>query len=415
MDMTVTASQALRADLSAAIERTNKRARSSAFWMAMPLVAFLTVFFVLPIGDILWRSVYNPTLSEVLPHTTNALVSWNGRGNPPIRAYNALPQDLINAQSKDILGKAVTRLNIEMPGFRSMLIKAARSADQLSAPYAPAFGALDSRWGSRETWVKFKNAAEVYTLGFYLAALDLERNVDGQIIQKPQEDSIYVTLFLRTFVIAGLVTVLCLFIGYPLAFMMANTTPFWRNSMMVLVLLPFWTSVIVRTTAWIVLLQREGVVNDLAVASPFFAETERMDLIHNMTGTLIAMTHILLPFMILPIYSVMIAIPPHYVRAARSLGASAPGAFWQVYLPLSMPGVGAGVLLVFILAAGFYITPALVGGDSGQMIGNFISFHMNETLNWGLAAALSGLLLAGVLIMYFIFIRTIGLDRMRVA
>lgn len=415
MSIAMTDNPANLAEMKTALQRVQRGERRSAFWLTMPLVLFLLIFFVWPIADMLWRSVYNPTLATVLPRTTQAVLSWNGRDKPPTGAYSALPQDLLNARDNGTLGRAATRLNVEMSGFRSMVIKAAARADEMTAPYAPAFGAIDPRWGARETWIVYKNAAEVYTIGFYLAALDMTRNVDRQIVMKPQEDRIYVTLFLRTLAIAGVVTLFCLVLGYPVAYVMAQAGGGLRAFLLVLVLLPFWTSIVVRTAAWIVLLQREGVLNDILVATPFFDETQRLSMIHNMTGTLVAMTHILLPFMILPIYSVMLSIPPHYVRAGRSLGAGPWTAFWDIYLPMTIPGVAAGMLLVFILSIGFYITPALVGGDSGQMIGNFINFHMKETLNWGLAAALSGILLGAVLFLYFLFAQTIGINRLRFA
>ena len=169
---------------------------------------------------------------------------------------------------------------------------------------------------------------------------------------------------------------------------------------MVLVLLPFWTSLLVRTTAWIVLLQKQGVINDMLVWAGIVSDENRLALIYNPTGTLIAMTHVLLPFMILPIYAVMKSVPPIYMRAAMSLGASPLVAFFRVYLPQTMPGVGAGVILVFILAIGYYITPALVGGDSGTLISNLIAYHIQRSLNWGLASALSMLLLSASSALY---------------
>jgi putative spermidine/putrescine transport system permease protein len=391
------------------------RASSAAFWLTAPLTLFLAVFFVLPIANMLWRSVHNPVLSEVLPRTSAALMSWNGKDKPPTGAYSALPQDLLNARENGTLGRAATRLNVEMPGFKAMLTVAARQADILTAPYAPAFGAIDRRWGSRETWVAFKNAAEVYTIGFYLSALDMTRDVDRNVVMKAPDDQIYITLFLRTLMVAGVVTLACLVLGYPAAYLLASASGGWRAFLLVLVLLPFWTSIVVRTAAWIVLLQGQGVVNDFIVALPFTSEADRLAMVHNMTGTLVAMIHILLPFMILPIYSSMLSVPPHYVQAARSLGAGPIRAFWDVYLPMTMAGTGAGVMLVFILAIGFYVTPALVGGDSGQLIGNFIDFHMKKSLNWGLAAALSGILLGAVLTLYFLFIQTAGFNRLRIA
>jgi putative spermidine/putrescine transport system permease protein len=136
-------------------------------------------------------------------------------------------------------------------------------------------------------------------------------------------------------------------------------------------------------------------------------------MIYNMQGTVIAMTHILLPFMVLPLYSVMKTISPSYVRAARSLGATPARAFWKIYFPQSVPGIGAGSILVFILAIGYYITPALVGGESGQLISNFIAFHMQKSLNWGLAAALGGILLGGVLALYWLYNKLVGIDNMK--
>ena len=182
---------------------------------------------------------------------------------------------------------------------------------------------------------------------------------------------------------------------------------------MILVLLPFWTSLLVRTSAWIVLLQQQGVINDMLVWLGLVANEARLQMIFNQTGTMIAMTHILLPFMILPLYSVMKTIPPYYVRAAKSLGATNWTAFWRVYFPQSTPGIGAGAILVFILSIGYYITPELVGGTSGVFISNRIAFHITNSLNWGLAAALATLLLALVMILYWLYDRLVGIDNVK--
>ncbi|MFZ0487850.1 MAG: ABC transporter permease, partial [Arenicellales bacterium] len=185
------------------------------------------------------------------------------------------------------------------------------------------------------------------------------------------------------------------------------------NLLMIMVLLPFWTSLLVRTTSWIVMLQREGVVNDILVALGLLDPEHRIQMIYNLNGTIVAMTHILLPFMVLPLYSVMKTIPPSYMRAARSLGANPFRAFWKVYVPQTIPGVGAGSILVFILAIGYYITPALVGGRTGQLISNYIAYHMQESLNWGLAAAIGSILLAAVLALYWLYNRLVGVDNMK--
>ena len=202
-------------------------------------------------------------------------------------------------------------------------------------------------------------------------------------------------------------------IGYPVAYLIAHSPPRLSRMLLVLVLVPFWTSLLVRTTSWIVLLQQQGVVNDLLVWLGLVADGQRLTMIHNMTGTLVAMTHVLLPFMILPLYSVMRGIPAVQMQAALSLGASWPRAFYRVYLPQSLPGVGAGCLLVFILAIGYYITPALVGGQSGQLISNFIAYHIQTSLNWGLAAALGCVLFVAVLLLFLLYDRVLGLERMK--
>ena len=163
------------------------------------------------------------------------------------------------------------------------------------------------------------------------------------------------------------------------------------------------------------LLQNQGVVNDLLVASGLIGEDGRLALVYNMAGTIVAMTQVLLPFMILPLYAAMRSISPVYLRAASSLGATFLQGFARVYWPQSLPGVAAGCLLVFILSIGYYITPALVGGRTGQLISNMIAYHMQESLNWGLAAALGAILLLAVLALYLVYNRLVGIERMRLA
>ncbi|MEM9248732.1 MAG: ABC transporter permease, partial [Pseudomonadota bacterium] len=202
----------------------------------------------------------------------------------------------------------------------------------------------------------------------------------------------------------------CVLLGYPIAYLLATLPARQANLLLILVLLPFWTSLLVRTSAWKVLLQQQGVINDILVWVGLVADDARLTMINNQFGTIVAMTHILLPFMILPLYSVMKTIPPSYVRAAKSLGATPSVAFWRVYFPQSVPGIGAGCILVFILAIGYYITPELVGGTTGTFISNRIAFHISSSLNWGLAAALGTILLAVVLILYWVYDRIVGID-----
>jgi putative spermidine/putrescine transport system permease protein len=202
-------------------------------------------------------------------------------------------------------------------------------------------------------------------------------------------------------------------LAYPISYLLATLPLRYSNLLMIFVLLPFWTSLLVRTTAWIVMLQSQGVLNDLFVFFGLVSDDNRLQLIYNLTGTIIAMTHILLPFMVLPIYSVMKTISPSYMRAALSLGANPTVAFIRVYVPQTQSGIGAGSILVFILSIGYYITPALVGGTDGTLISNQIAYHMQSSLNWGLAAALGALLLFSVLVLYLIYNKIVGVDNMR--
>jgi putative spermidine/putrescine transport system permease protein len=258
-----------------------------------------------------------------------------------------------------------------------------------------------------------RRASQAYTLYFYAAALDFTFDAGGELVRVEPERRIYVMLYLRTFFLSALIAGLCLLLGFPAAHLLATLPLRYSNLLMIFVLLPFWTSLLVRTTSWISLLQSQGILNDLLVAVGMVNDDGRVQMMYNQYGTVIAMTHILLPFMILPLYSVMKTISPSYMRAARSLGATPVTAFIKVYFPQTVPGIGAGTLLVFILAIGYYITPALVGGSSGELISNQIAFHMQKSLNWSLAAALGALLLFGVLGLFWLYDRLIGIDNMR--
>jgi len=207
------------------------------------------------------------------------------------------------------------------------------------------------------------------------------------------------------------VTLVCLVMGYPVAYLLANLDGTLKYVLLILVLLPFWTSLLVRTAAWIVVLQTEGLANTFFLWSGLTSEPIRM--IYNRFGTVIVMSQVLLPFMILPLYAVMGNVSPWHMRAAQSLGASFSTAFRRVYLPQTIPGVAAGTLLVFMLSIGYYITPALVGGAGDQMLSYFIAFYANETVNWGLAAALGTFLMVIVLSMFLVYNWVFGLDNMK--
>jgi ABC-type spermidine/putrescine transport system permease subunit I len=205
-------------------------------------------------------------------------------------------------------------------------------------------------------------------------------------------------VFWNTFEIALLVTGFCLLLGYPLGFLIATTTPTWATLGFIFVLLPLWTSVLVRTYAWMVLLGRNGIFNRWLLDAGIISDP--LPLLHNFTGVLIGMVHVLLPYMVLPIYGAVRRLDPAIAAAAQGLGASNWRIFWRIYVPLTLNGIFAGSVLVFVLSLGFFITPALLGGGRVMMIAVLIEQQVRETLNWPFAAALSFVLLAFTFAVY---------------
>lgn len=400
--------------LRVALRRAERRKRLTAFGLVAPLLIFILITFAMPILDMVLRSVHDPVVSEIFPRTGAALQSWDGAAMPDEPTLQVFVEEMAKAYDDRTVGKVATRMNYEIPGTHSLFMKTGRRADRLKdGDLGAALIEIDKDWESPEIWATLERLSSPYTLSFYLAALDLQYNTQGEIVAQPEERQIYKMLFWRTLWVSLLITGICLLLAYPISYLLATLPTKTSNLLMIMVLLPFWTSLLVRTTSWIVLLQTEGVLNDLMVWTGLIGDDQRLQMIYNMTGTVVAMVHILLPFMVLPLFSVMKTISPSYMRAAESLGATPARAFWRIYFPLTIPGIGAGSLLVFILAIGYYITPALVGGRTGQLISNFIAFHMQKSLNWGLAAALAGLLLLGVLALYWLYNRLVGIDNMK--
>ena len=393
-------------------QRLRKAERRGHFWayvLIAPLFLFVALSFIVPLGTVLLNSVYDPIIPDNLPRTVRALDVWNGPRDqvPPEPVFAALAQDLKAAVQEQKAGAIANRLNIEESGLRTIFMRAARRvAAQEEGPWTPFFEAADPAWVQPLIWGNIRNlAAPTHSL-FFLSALDARRLADDSVASQPEDQRIHITIYLRTLGVALTVTLACLALGFPLAYLLAHLRDKTANLLLILVLLPFWTSLLVRTTAWMVVLQKEGVINSLLQTLGLIAEP--LPLVFNRFGVVTAMTHILLPFMILPMYSVMRQIPASYVRAARSLGASPSTAFLRVYLPQCVPGIGAGALLVFILALGYYITPALLGGSTDQMISYFVADNMGRSLNWGLASALAAILLAAVLALYAIYDRIAG-------
>lgn len=402
-----------------AAKRRLARLHSIGRWKALALIAplflFLLAVFLVPIAILLTRAVDNREVSAVLPKTAAALAGWQGDDAPTAAAAEALVADL-RASPREAVAEVAKRLNYYQSGLRSLLLKTARdvnAADAASTSAIDKLKEIDERWADPATWSVIQRALPQQTDFYLLAAVDLKRDAQGSIRQASDDNAIYRDVIVRTFAISGSVMLICLLLGYPLAYWIATAPPATARKLMLLVLLPFWTSLLVRTTAWVVVLQSGGVVNSLLGWLGLVDPAHPVELIHNRVGVLIAMTHILLPFMVLPIFSVMKSIPPNYMRAAASLGAPPWSAFLRVYLPLSLPGVSAGGLLVFILALGYYITPALVGGAQDQMLSYFIAYFASQVTNWGMAAALSATLLVLVLILYAVYHRIVGIDKLR--
>ena len=498
--------------LKASLNRALRRSKMRAMLLIAPLLLFITITFVVPIGQMLFRSVENQIVSEVLPRTTQELASWDAETGvaPGAPVFSALLKDMMVAVEKKQHTRLGSRLNYEMTGISSMFRKLGRKVDDLGEGYtdqfvaldpawedpafwadlveadagaalprtqeayqsfaatilsedgdiareeqpwhtvylslyedlstapsadlsalpaqlttvqgavggfeaedlAAAFEDIDDDWVTVDTWQTIQTYSPAFTNGYFLNSVDRQKTPEGSQ-WRPEDQQIYLTLFVRTLLMSLTITASCILFGYPVAWLLANLPMRQANLLMILVLLPFWTSLLVRTSAWKVLLQQQGVINEIVVWLGLVADDNRLALINNATGTIIAMTHILLPFMILPLYSVMKTIPPAYLRAAKSLGATNWTAFWRVYFPQSVPGIGAGSILVFILSIGYYITPEIVGGTKGVFISNRIAYHISSSLNWGLAAALGAILLAVVLLLYWAYDRIVGIDNVK--
>ena len=400
------------AQLRRALRRSERREQWRAALLVLPLFAFLLASFIVPIGSMLARAVFDSEVGHILPRVSGELRRWDGRDLPPDSAFAAMVADLRAAREAGTLASAATRLNYDIAGFRTLLITSGRRvADAPVDAPRQALLDIDPKWGERDTWAAIRRAGGPATDFYLLAALDLRRDADNAIAPAPAAESVFRNVLARTLWISTVVTLACLLLGYPVALFIARQPPQRAALFLFLVLLPFWTSLLVRTVAWVVLLQREGILNNLLMSLGLVHEPLRM--IFNRFAVYVAMVHVLLPFMVLPLFAVMKSISPSYERAAASLGAPPFTTFRRVFLPQTMPGIGAGCLMVFIQALGYYITPALVGGADDQMISYFIAFYASRTVNWGMAAALSIMLLAATLALYAVYNRMIGLEKLR--
>lgn len=393
------------AGLAKQLQRAERRRRLGALSLTLPLLGFLIAVFLIPLASLMVRAVENPEVADTLSRTGSALAGWDKQSLPPVQAYAALVEDLEQIPESAQAGALARRLNSEVSGARSLIMSTYRAlplepglnAEQTKARLL----AMDERWGSLEYWQAIAKNAHRWTPDYLLAAVDLHRNAQGKIEAVDPESAAYRDILLRTFEMSALVTLLAILVGYPLSYWLSTLSERKANMLMILVLVPFWTSVLVRIAAWIVLLQNNGLLNRLMQTVGLTEQP--IELLFNRTGVIIAMLHILLPFMILPLYSVMKSVPSNYLRAAISLGSHPLAAFFKVYVPQTYPGVAAGGLLVFITAIGYYVTPALLGGASDQMISYYVARYTNVEVNWGMAAALGGVLLVTTLGLYAVY------------
>lgn len=391
------------------LARAERRRKWRAFSLTLPLLIFLLLTFLVPIGALLTRAVENPEVANALPRTVAALDGWNREGVPPAPAFAALATDLAALPDRADAGALARRLNSEAPGARSLVMGTYRALPLADAATPEAVKArlleTDARWGEPVFWQAIAKNGSRWTPDYLLASVDLRRDAAGAVERMPADQRAFGRILVRTFEISAVVTLFALLLGYPLAYWLSTLPARQANLLMILVLVPFWTSILVRVAAWIVLLQSEGLINRSLTG--LGAIDQPLALLFNRLGVVIAMVHILLPFMILPLYSVMKSVPPTYLRAAVSLGSPPLAAFFRVYVPQTYPGIGAGALLVFILAIGYYVTPALLGGPDDQMLSYYVAHYTNVDINWGMACALGALLLGATLVLYAVYRRVV--------
>jgi len=321
MTPTSTLAPSLPLNLASQLQRAERRKKVFAISLTLPLLLFLLATFIIPIGALLTRAVENPEVASTLGRTAQALNSWDRTSAPPDAAYSALIEDLSAIKEQSDAGALARRLNSDISGARSLIMTTFRALpfEKNLTPLQTRerLLALDARWGELGYWQAIAKNGARWTPDYLLASLDLQRDVQGNISKVDADSAAFGKILVRTFQISAIVTLCCLILGYPLAYWLSTLSARQANMLMILVLVPFWTSILVRVAAWIVLLQTNGLVNRSLMG--LGVTDEPIPLLFNRLGVIIAMVHILLPFMILPLYSVMKSVPATYLRAAVSL------------------------------------------------------------------------------------------------
>lgn len=379
----------------------------SSYALVAPLFAFVSIGFVVPLMFMLYLAVDNGPAAKLLPNSSTELARWTGTELPEETVFRALAQDLREAKARGQINLLAKYANYEGDGLRDLIRTTATAVEKGGESDIRAlFFAVSKDWELIATWRRIDRLGRPYTFRNLLAAVDLRIGETGAIERTPKNTTNHLGILGRTIGLSAIVTALCVVLALPVAFLLATATDRTRKFLLLFVLLPFWTPILVRTTGWIVLLQTEGVVNSLLIQARLI--TQPVPLMFNRTGVLVAMSHVLLPYMILPLFNAMASVPGEIIRASASLGGSPLRTALSIYAPLISPGLRTGCLLVFILAMGFYITPALVGGPADQMASYIIAYHTNASLNWGLASALSVVLLLVLGALLAILLKLLG-------
>ncbi len=399
-------------DLRRRLRRIDRLREAKALALTLPALLFLIVALIAPLVFFMSRAADNADLTDHLPRTSQAMAGWDGQGLPPADIQQSLVDELTGLAGTPGLAVLARRLNYQEPGYRSLIQKTANGLRAGGAgTAAERLAAIDTRWAEPPIWQTLRQESGRWTSFFMLAAVDLKKDAAGAIASAPPERAIYQRVFARTFIASLSVTLICLVLGYATAYALLRLrTGFGRIALLV-ILISLWTSLLVRTLAWIIILQKNGVLNSALMSAGILDEP--VQFIRTWFAVILAMVHLLLPLMILPILAVMRGIPSSYMRAAQSLGAAPFRAFWSAYLPLTYPGIGAGVVLVATTSLGFFITPELLGGPEHQMISYFVAFFTNMSVNWGLASALGVWLFVITIAMFAGVARGFGIARIK--
>jgi len=377
-----------------------RRIQIVSFLLVVPALGLVLVSVAWPLAAIM-KSAYTNTISPAILPDTNALIrNWQAGTHISDDLVSTLLRELSSAYEARKISRLGSTLENELRGMRKLINKTAAALRN----HAPITSQADliivvPQWQDEKTWIALQRGLQTYTWTHILRALDFFYDRDGQLQYAGRSLAIFTAATIRTVILSILVTSICAILAYPLAYVMATSSKRWKTVALFCVLFSFWISLLVRTSAWIIILQRQGILNDLLLKVGLLSE--RIQLINNRTGLLITMVHILLPFMILPLYASMVSISRQQILAGLSLGAGPATVFRRVYLPQTISGLQTGVILVFVITLGFYITPALVGGPGDQMLSSYIASYLNERLDWATASALSFVLILIIILSYF--------------